>query len=164
MKQWVFLLSLIMLTGGISFAQETKVEPNKQQVFWEQNIDTSTEWGKWLTATYKPYLEKLQEALAKFILPLTKLDMTGLSADEIKKKNEAAQSDYYKAIQDITPPPELKAYHSKMLEIFAEKIKTTVPNEELINKLIEEDYQELMRVFMQHGVPQETIDMFGKRP
>jgi hypothetical protein len=167
MKQLVFLLSVMIMTGGISSAQETRVESNQLQVFWEQNIDTTTEWGKWLTATYKPYLEKQQEALARYLLPLTKLNMTDmpeLSADEIQKKTNQAQSDYYKAIQSITPPPELRAYHSKMLEIFAEKIKATPPKEELIDKLLVETSQELVQVFMQHGVPQKIIDKFTKKP
>ena len=163
MSRLIFLLFfVVVIMGGIAFAQGTSVEPSKEQIFWEQ-IDITSEWGKWFKSTIKPYFEKMSEVATTYIFPAIEIDITGLSPDEIMKKVNAGYVDYYKAIQSIIPSLELKAYHSKIVELFAETTKTgPMRNEELINKLGAEANQELVQVFTQHGVPQKIIDEFTK--
>jgi len=158
MKRILCSFIIVLILCGVSSAQESMDE--RLQAFWEQKVDTTTAWGQWLTATYKPYIEALFEA----IQPLRKLDLKGLSPDEIKKKTNEAQVEYYKALQDITPPDELKAYHMKMLELIGElskgKLSTEIP--EFTDNLTEEMKRELEQVFLRHGVPQEIIDELDK--
>ena len=158
MKRILCSFIIVLILCGVSSAQESMDE--RLQAFWEQEVDTTTAWGQWLTATYKPYIEALFEA----IQPLRKLDLKGLSPDEIKKKTNEAQVEYYKALQDITPPDELKAYHMKMLELIGElskgKLSTEIP--EFTDNLTEEMKRELEQVFLRHGVPQEIIDELDK--
>ncbi|MCK5014612.1 MAG: hypothetical protein KAS66_12400 [Candidatus Omnitrophica bacterium] len=167
MRRLMLVLFLAVMLGGMAFAQGVDIESKNEVDFWEQNVDATTEWGEWLNETVKLYLEKLSETAETYISPITEADITELSPDEIMEKVTANYVDYYKAIQDITPPLDLKVYHSKIVELFAETVKNIkgpIKNEELISKLGAEAAQEMERVLNQHGVPQKIIDEFVNYP
>lgn len=154
MKKILFSFIIVLLLCGVSLAQAPMGQ--RWQAFWEQEVDATTDWGQWLTVVYKPYLEELFEALQ----PLRSLDLTGLSADEMKKKTNDVSIAYYKALQAMTAPDELKAYHLKMLEVFGELTKEKKSTEmfEYTDQLKAEMAQELASIFLRHGVPQKIID------
>jgi hypothetical protein len=163
MRRAVFLL-LFAVVGGISFAADKAVPSNDTKVFsWDQYKDSATEWGKWLYGT-KPYWDRMVEGAEIHLKPMISNDMAGASEEEFAKKVNAGYRAYYKAIQNISPPSDLAAYHSKIVELFAQMAKgdvQTLENDETIKRLGAEAMQELRRVFEQHGVPQATIDEFA---
>jgi len=163
MYKLLFSLLLIVTLGGPVFAQEMNIELIEESDFWSQDVDTTTIWGKWLVETVKPYWDELSEGMENYILPTTEIDITGLSPEEIIKQVNLGYVDYYKAIQEITPPPELKKYHEIIVEVYAvtsNMIAFHPEKNELLNKLSSEANQELSRVFSRHGVPQNIIDVF----
>ena len=160
-KLLTFLVVSVMWCSVVFAQVNTGSLTARGEADWEKmNIDTTTEGGKWLTNTYKPYLWELLKAMERFITQI-KFDNT-VSAEEIQSKTKQAQSEYYNSIQNITPPPELKEYHSKMLQMIAENIKSTSINEALEDRLIKETSLELERVFREHGVPQNIIEELNK--
>jgi len=128
------------------------------QALVDQNIDTTAEWGKWFIATFKPYMENVQQAQEKYLEPIYSSGGTALSDDELQKRTIAGFSGFLKALQAMTPPPELNSYHSKLLAVVAESLKKE--NEELMTRMVTEMGQELEQIFTRHGVPQKIINMF----
>ena len=171
MHKLLSFLVISVMSSGVVFAQvNTDALSASREAFWKQ-IDTTTEWGSWLVIEVKPYLDKMSEAMVTTTLPTTQIDVTGLSPEEILKKVNAGFVDYYKAMQNIIPPTELKAYHTKILEFYAEVTKVIPANHQqalqsdaIMKKLVDEATQDLAQVFIRHGVPQDIIAEFTKIP
>lgn len=176
MKRFLFLALLCFLVMPASAetinkktdqglaAQDAQAEDAAKQfhAMLDQNIDTSAEWGRWFTTTFKPYMNGVEQMQKKYLEPIYQSGGAGVPEDEIRKKTKVAFSDLFKALQAMTPPPELNSYHSKLLEVVAEASKNE--NEELMTRLAAEMEKELGQVFERHGVPQKVINMFTGNP
>ena len=170
----------ILLFGGVAAAQMNTGVPDINQMkamqqqaeeaFWKK-VDASTGWGAWLINVYKPYSDKMSEALMTTVMPTTQIDPTGLSPQELIKKVNEGHADYVKAIQNITPPEELKAYHARVIELYVAMSENVPSNhqealeiEAKTNKLGDAVTQELGDVLTRQGVPQVIIAEFTKTP
>jgi hypothetical protein len=140
-----------------------------EEAFWT-SIDAGTEGGKWLIEVFKPYADQLTQAVITTQLSEKRADQTGLSEEEIAKNVKAGNEEYSAALQDITPPEELKAYHAKIREVYAEIAKLppydqqTPESTAAITKLGLEARDEIVRVFALHNVPKEVVDQFANLP
>jgi len=166
MRRLLFFLIAVMVSTN-AFAQ-TQTAGQVDDTFWKEKVDTSTDWGKWLTSL-KPYWDKFGEATTEMSLSATHINPIGLTPQEMLVKVNAGYVVYYKAIQKITPPEELKNYHAIILNEFAEiaqKVPTNQQQAQQIEAIIEksnnEATKELVQVFIHHGVPQNIIDEFTK--
>ena len=163
MKKLIFLL-IFMMVSGISTAENFWGASNEEKGFsWNDYKNASTEWGKWLY-TIKPYWDKMAEASKVSASLITTEVLLNSTRTEREKKFYESDVSYYKEIQNIIPPPELKKYHLKKLELQGEKLESDVGryNKEQFIKLQDEVSQELERVLKEHKVPQEIIDNFTK--
>ncbi len=171
MKRLLVFLFLIAMMGGHCFAQTTSVDSTKDQNFWEREIDSNAEWGKWLKSFIKPYWDNLSEATGNYRNFLSSIitekdDMKNLLPEQIIEKMHEREMNYCKVLQSITPPSELAAYHDKILTLCFEATKDSTQKETfelLSNKLGKEAHQELERIFTKHNVPQKIIDKFTKK-
>lgn len=165
----ILVLAAGIMAGGAAFAQGGPGVPDANlaaEAFYNK-IDTTTEWGKWMVGVFKPYADKLTAEALVTIFPVTQIDPTGLSREELMKKVTAGYADYYNALQKITPPEELKAYHSKISELYVVISKNIpmTPEQSLdmeitIKKLYEEAMQEIVNVLKSRGVPPDVIEEF----
>jgi len=173
MRRLLFSLIVIMISGNI-FAQTpdaSRIDKifSSKEAFWETKVDTTTNWGKWLMST-KPYWDKIMEAEKKDAKAMINISPTSsTSPDDYFKRSSAVMEDNLKAMQDITPPEELKALHALMVEECA--LTATMPTMgsdkqhqvmKEVDKLSDEVNKEQNKVFKQHGVPQNIIDGFLK--
>ncbi len=163
MKKILFFIFLIAICGNV-LAQGANTDPFQSQTsFWAQDVDVSTTWGQWLANTIKPYFDHITEILKT--QKNIKFD-PNISTNELLEKAKEGQTNVYKALRDLTPPEDLKAYHSSLVKQYKEITKPT-PQQlfdmgamNMASKLSGECDQEITKVFKQHGVPQETIDKF----
>lgn len=171
-KLFIFLVAG-MLASGAAFAQggsgALDSTPAAEAEAFYNRIDTTTEWGQWLVGVFKPYADKMAAEALTTILPATQIDPAGLSREELMRKVTAGYAEYHKAIQRITPPEELKAYHMKIMDVYAEISKNLPANPEqaldlevTIKKLYDEAMREIENVLKTRGVPPEVIEEFTK--
>jgi hypothetical protein len=169
-KLFIFLVAG-MLACGAAFAQggAGALDANPAAEAFYNKIDTTTEWGQWLVGVFKPYADKMAAEALTTILPATQIDPAGLSQEELLKKVSAGYAEYHKAIQRITPPEELRAYHMKITDVYAEISKNLPagPEQALelevkLKILYDEAVQEIIRVLKSHGVPEDVIAEFAQ--
>lgn len=161
-------LVVAVLLCGIASAQENSLVLDTKkaaEAFWKK-VDTTTQWGQWMVNVYKPYSDRMSDVMLGAI---SQIDPTGLSPEELLNKVKARYEEEYKSIQNIAPPEELKAYHAKILELFAATSKSfptnpqqAVESQAMTKKLGDEAIQELVTVLTSQGVPQDIIAEFTK--
>ncbi len=171
MKKLLFFL-IALTIGGHAWAQSQASDPIEQirsssNAFWEKKVDTTTDWGKWLMTT-RPYWDKIIEVETKNASSLMQIGSgTAPSSDDTLKQFSAVMADFYKEMQGITPPEELKVFHSIVLEQTGKMAKIDT-GEQARQAAAEQEalgnqaQKELEGAFKRHGVPQEIIDGFLK--
>jgi len=153
MRRFIICLIFLTVLGAASYAQEIQILPDPDETFWRENVDPSSEWGRWLTETYKPYADELKATVNDFVRVFNNMPMGEISAVEIRQKTNAAMTNYYQAVQRIEPPLELEKYHVKLLQFLAARMKADSSDDDSIARLIAGAQEELARVFARRGVP-----------
>ncbi len=176
MIRYFLVFAFMTVLAGASFAQESvgSIETIRAQAaeaetaFWKK-VDASTDWGKWLVEV-KPYWDKISEATMVAAASAAGFDPTGMSEQAAAAKGNEIALVFYKALQGITPPEELKVYHAKIMATYAELTKSVpadheqlLQKEEATKKLSNDAVQELAQVLSRHQVPQDIIEEFMKK-
>jgi hypothetical protein len=165
MGKFLMVLILSLMLSSVASAQVSKDElAARKEAYWK-TIDTKTPWGQWLSTVFKPYQDQVAEA----VLALASAPTTGRTPEDVMNENRLRYAKCFEALQKITPPAELKKFHTQQLALYAFVSKNIPANAEeavrqnlVIKKITGEFTQELARVFASHGVPQNVIDDFTK--
>lgn len=151
-KLLVALFSVAMM-AGVVFAQVADIEP--EGVLFGQKIDITTEGGRWLQSTFKPYQDKVIAGGSVIF----KAEL-GSSQEEHLINIDRAMGEYYQSLQSMVPPAGLETYHSLMVALFRPEGPTSTAKK--LGEAIKVD-AELLRVFYQQGVQQNIIEGVIKR-
>jgi len=160
------VLVLSFLLSSAALAQVNKEElAAKREAYWK-TIDTTTAWGKCLSTEFRPYHEQVSDAVLLLAAPEA---TAGRTPEDLMKENRLRYAQCFEALQKITPPAELKKFHTQQMALYAFVSKNIPTNTEeamrqsaVIKNLTNAFMQELARVFARHGVPQNVIDEFTK--
>jgi hypothetical protein len=155
----VMALVFSLMLSGVVLAQVSQDELTaKKEAYWK-TIDTTTSWGKWLSTEFRPYQDKVSQAMQVLLAP----------GNGNAQEGRLRSGRCFEALQKIAPPAELKKFHAKQLALYAFVSKNIPANTQeairqgaVIKKLNEESSQELANVLARHGVPQGVIDGFTK--
>ena len=168
MSRWIVLLFVMVIIEGNVFAQGMNARMDKDPVQWTQNIDMATPWGKWFLNVVKPYWERIRGA------EKTEINTSFQIADLVKKSPSTAfkaemvpLANYCKDLQHITPPKELRKYHSKLIsacenESTSRSIEDLKRTSKLNAQLSAEINQEIHRIFIKHHLPPKIIEQLTK--
>jgi hypothetical protein len=154
MHKILIVLVFTVLLSGAAVAEVDQSVAAKREAFWSK-IDAKTDWGKWLLTEFRPYSDKTTEAL---------LSLSQGNGDMRQRYEQC-----FEALKKITPPADLKEFHTKQLAIFAMISKNVPTNAEqaaqqnaVLKKLSDDMNKELVQVLTKHGVTGEIIDGFTK--
>ncbi len=146
--------------------KDVPVEKLKDRTFWTQEVDFREEWGIWLKEYYKPYADDMTLAMLKIVASTADIDFTGKTSAEILEEVNAAYTKSLRSMEMIKHPPELKAYHAKVVELYKQAIKADPKDKEQnaieIERLTQEADEAMTRALRLHGVPQGVINYINK--
>lgn len=160
MKKIFICFICCFMPAAMVHAQANTVD----QTFWSQEVSSRQQWGIWLKETYKPYSVELEKAILKIISSTKGIDSTGKSSEKLMEEIKEAYHNGLKSMELVNVPPELKAYHKKVIELYRYTIDSD-PKEESKNALVikqlnAEADRAITRAFQLHGIPQSVISRF----